>query len=103
MIPLKDLLEVVKDKKLSKEQIEDYYADLTHVYSSVCLELADLKKKEALFFATKMHENPEDSDAKIKRLFRMTKEGMRLIDLNAYKSIIPRELSSLKNRIYSLL
>lgn len=100
---LKDLLLNIKDKTLSKEQIEEYYSDLTHVYSSVCMELAEIKKGEALFFAEKMEENPDFSDAKIKRLFRVTPNGLRLIELDAYKAIIPRELSSLKNRIYSLL
>lgn len=100
---LKELLNAVDDKKLTKAQVEEYYDDLTHIYSKVCMELADLKKKEALFFAEKMRENPENSDAHIKRIFRVTHEGLRLIDLEAYKAIVPRELSSLKNRIYSFL
>lgn len=100
---LKQTLEAVNDKNLNKSQVESYFDDLTHMYSKVCMELADLRKKEALFFADKMRENPENSDAHIKRLFRVTPEGLRLIDLKAYQAIIPRELSSLKNRIYSLL
>lgn len=100
---LRELLKAVEDKKLTKEQVEDYFAELTHLYSKVCLELAELKKKEALFFAEKMEQNPDDSDARIKRLFRVTPERLRIIELDAYKLIIPRELSSLKNRIYSLL
>lgn len=103
MSVLTSLLEKVKDDKLSKEQVEDYHAELTHLFSAVMLERADLKKKEALFFAQKMHENPDESDARIKRQWRITTEGLRLIELEAYKTIIPKEISSLKNRIYSLL
>lgn len=99
MLSLRELLEAVKDKKLSKEQIEDYYGDLTHVYSSVCLELADLKKKEAFYFIDKK----QDSDVATKRAWRVLPDGQRMIELETYKNVIPRELSSLKNRIYALL
>jgi hypothetical protein len=96
---LRELLVAVKDKNLSKEQIEDYYGDLTHVYSSVCLELADLKKKEAFYFL----DHKQDTDVATKRAWRVTSDGQRMIELEAYKNVIPRELASLKNRIYSLL
>jgi len=100
---LRDILKQVKDDKLSKAQIESYVDELTHLYSDVCLALAEHKKKEALYFADHMTRFPEDSDAKIKRLFKVTPEGLRLIELDCYKQIIPKELASLKNRIYSLL
>ena len=96
---LKETLAAVKDKKLSKEQIEDFYGDLTHLYSSVCLELSDLKKKEAFYFI----DHKAESDVATKRLWRVTPEGQRMIELEMYKNVIPRELASLKNRIYALL
>jgi len=96
---LRDLLTAVKDKKLSKEQIEDYYGDLTHIYSEVCMQLADLKKKEAFYFI----DHKQDSDVATKRTWRVTPDGQRMIELEMYKNVIPRELASLKNRIYSLL
>jgi len=100
---LRDLLKAVEDKNLTKAQVEEYYDDLTHVFSKVCMEVADLKKREALFFDEHMRQYPDDSDARIKRLWRITPEGQRLIELEAYKTVLPRELASLKNRIYSLL
>lgn len=96
---LKELLLAIRDKKLSKEQVEDYYSDLTHVYSSVCLELADLKKEEAFYFI----DHKLDSDVATKRAWRVLPDGQRMIELEAYKNVIPRELASLKNRIYALL
>lgn len=96
---LKELLIAVKEKKLSKEQIEEYYSDLTHVYSSVCLELSELKKLEAFYFI----DHKQDSDIATKRTWRVTKEGQRMIELETYKDVIPRELASIKNRIYALL
>ena len=96
---LRELLIAVKDKKLSKEQIEDYYGDLTHLYSAVCLELSDIKKKEAFYFI----DHAKDSDVATKRAWRVTADGQRMIELETYKNVIPRELASLKNRIYALL
>ena|SRR3990167_5393640 len=96
---LRELLEVIKEKKLSKEQVEDYYADLTHIFSAVCLELADVKKREAFYFI----DHKLDSDVGTKRAWRVTPDGQRMLELEAYKNIIPRELASLKNRIYSLI
>lgn len=103
MATLRETLEAVKDKHLTKQQVESYYDDLTHLYSSVCMELADLKKTEALYFMDERTKEPDASDVSIKRKWRVTKEGQRMIDLEVYKTVIPRELSSLKNRIYSLL
>ena len=103
MTQLQKLLESVKDHALNREQVEQYHSELTHLFSAVMLERADLKKKEALYFADKMRENPDESDARIKRQWRVTTDGLRLIELEAYKTILPKEISSLKNRIYALL
>ncbi len=103
MSKLKDLLISVQDKALSKEQCEDYHAELTHLYSGVLMERAELRKKEALYFADKMRDNPDLSDANIKRQWRVEPEGQRLLELEAYKAILPKEIDSLKSRIYSLL
>ncbi len=100
---LKDVLVAVQDKKLTKPQIEEYFDDLTHLFSGVCLELSDLKKLEAIYFMDERTKQPDASDVSVKRSWRITKEGQRMIELETYKSVIPRELASLKNRIYSLL
>lgn len=96
---LRETLAAVKDKNLNKQQIEEYYDDLTHVYSAVCLELAELKKLEAFYFL----DHKQETDIATKRAWRVTKEGQRMLELEAYKTVIPKEIASLKNRIYSLL
>lgn len=96
---LKELLTAVKEKNLSKEQLEEYYSDLTHIYTSVCLELSEKKKLEAFYFL----DHKAESDVATKRQWRVTSDGQRMIELETYKNVIPRELSSLKTRIYSLL
>lgn len=96
---LRELIEAVKDKNLTKPQIEEYYDDLTHVYSKVCLELSDLKKREAFYFI----DHKQDTDIATKRAWRVTPDGQRMLELEAYRTVIPKEIASLKNRIYSFL
>lgn len=101
MSRLTQLLEAVKTKNLSKAQLEDYHADLIHLYSAVLIERSDLRKKEAFYFAEKMRDGA--SDVSIKRMFRVTDDGQRLLELEAFKAILPKEIDSIKTRIYALL
>lgn len=103
MTQLATILKEVQDDKLDLVHLELLRDKLVHLFSLVMLERADLKKKEALYFAEKMRENPEESDARIKRMWRVTTEGLRLLELEAYKVILPKEIDSLKSRVYSLL
>lgn len=103
MSQLKSLLEAVKDHKLSKEQLEGYHAELTHLYSAVLLERADLRKKEAFFYMDAMKNDPDESDTSIKRKWRVEPDGQRLLELEAYKTVLPKEIDSCKTRIYALL
>ena len=103
MSQLKELLTAVKDKNLSKEQIDSYRYELIHLFSAVCIERADLKKKEAFYFMDTMEKDGSESDVSIKRKWRITPEGQRLLDLEAYKTLLPKEIDSLRSRIYSLL
>ncbi len=98
---LRDLLLAVKDEKLSKEQIEKYRDEMIHLFTAICLELAEKKKLEALYFVK--HMNPQVSDISIKRTWRASPEGQRLLELEAYKTALPKEIDSLKSRVYALL
>lgn len=103
MSQLTTLLNEVKEENLDLPHLELLRDKLIHLFSLVMLERAELKKKEALYFAEKMRENPDESDARIKRMWRVTQDGLRLLELEAYKTILPKEIDSLKSRIYSLL
>ena len=46
---LNELIIAVKEKNLTKEQIEAYRDDMSNVYAQMQMEMADLEKKEALF------------------------------------------------------
>lgn len=101
MTQLQQLLESVKEKNLTKTQLEEYRDDLTNLFASMMFELAELEKAEALFFHREMG-NPNLTDAAIKRMWRATLEGQRLIELNRYQKATEKVLSSLKSRIYAI-
>ena len=100
---LTSLLAEVKEEKLDLPHLELLRDKMVHLFSLVMLERADLRKKEAFYFADEMNKDPNASDASIKRRFRVTADGQRLLELEAYKAILPREMDSLKSRIYAQL
>lgn len=99
MSKLTVLLEAVKEKNLNKTQLEEMRDDMTHLFSSIMLELAELEKSEALYFLKE--KTPDNSDVSIKRMWRATLEGQRLIELSRYQKALEKEISSLKSRIYA--
>ena len=100
---LSNLLTAVKEKNLNKEQLEDFYSQMIHLNTQILIERAELRKKEAFFFMDSKQVDPNESDTSIKRRWRVTSEGQRLLELEAYKSALPKELDSIKTRIYSFL
>lgn len=98
---LRELLQAVKEDNLPLEQVEKYRDELVHLHSAMQLELAELEKKEAIFFHDFM--GPEVSDVSLKRRWRYKAEGLRMIELNRFIKACVKEIDSLKSRIYSLL
>jgi len=96
---LKELLETVKDERLPQPMLEKYRDELIHLQTMVLMERADLQKKEAFYFL----DNKKENDVSTKRAWRVTPEGQRLIELDAYKSALPKEIKSLESRVYALL
>jgi hypothetical protein len=93
-----DLLREVKDEHLTKSQLEDYHTKLSALFGDIQLEMADLKKKKAIFEAS----DPNDSVAKMKVRWKATPEGQRLIELEGYGRATNTQLRSLKNRLYAM-
>lgn len=100
---LLDLLNAVKDQKLSKEQIEAYRDEMASLYADMQIEIAELEKEEAIYFiANKKDEDGKSkSDTDIRRMWRVTTGGQRLILLNRYVKAVSKVLDSLKSRLYS--
>ena len=96
---LKSLLEVVKQKDLTLEQLEDYRDEMVHLHTLMQLELADIEREGALFLV----DSKEESHAAKKRVWKATDKGLREITLNRYLKAVVKELDSLKSRVYSLL
>ena len=42
---LKDIFAAVREKKLTKQQLEDYHFDLTSLYGDMQFSLAEIRKK----------------------------------------------------------
>lgn len=108
---LLDLLTAVKEKNLTKQQLEDYHTELTSLYAQMMWEMADLEKKEAIYFLDNKDEGRKVSlteyiltprtDVAIKRMWRGTPEGQRLIELKNYDKATSKVLTSLKSRMYT--
>lgn len=96
---LTDLLNEVKDEKLSQEQLESYLTSLSNLNADLQIEIATLKKDKALFEAA----DPNISVAKAKVMWKASKKGQRLILLEGYSRATATQMRSLKNRIYALL
>lgn len=99
MIKLADLIQLVKDENLSKEQLEDYYSMACQLATDISMALGDYQKKEALFMVNRV----EGSVASKKVEWKGSVEGQRLIELKSYMTAIKSLMAGLKNRIYTKL
>lgn|SRR3990167_4494997 len=96
---LKELILAVKEKILSKEQLEDYRDQMSHLFAEMMMEVAELEKEEALFMSGK---DKEISVAQKKIGWKATKGGQRLIVLKRYSLATKELLNSLRSRLYSV-
>lgn len=102
---LAELIISVKEKNLSKDQLEDYRDQMSHLYAEMQLEMADLEKEEAIFMEKfKLFDEPEKevSVAQKKIEWKATLRGQRLIVLKRYCLATKELLNSLKSRLYSI-
>lgn len=93
----RELIEAIKEKNLSKEQLEDYHLDMSRLYALMQLEKADLEKAEALYLI----DQKKESSIATKNAWRATKDGQRLIELDHFTKAAEKLLTSLKSRLYS--
>ena len=97
-ISLKDLIVAVKEKNLTKTELEFYRDDLANVAALMHIEMAELEKEEALF----RDACPEETDAAKKRKWKATPRGLRQIEIKNYLRACDKMLSSLRSRLYSI-
>lgn len=96
---LLELFQAVKEERLNKEQLEDYYSEMSRLRADVKIELSGITKEKAIF----MLRNPELSVAQRKINWAGSEKGQRESDLKSYISAMSDHLNSLKTRIYALL
>lgn len=96
---LKELIVSVKEKTLSKDELEKYRDAMSYLFADYQIEMADLEKKEALFMNRK---TPDDSVAQMKIYWKATDEGQRLITLKRESLALKELLNSLKSRLYNV-
>lgn len=94
---LPDLIKAVKEKNLSKDQLEGYRDAMSNLFAEMMLEAAEIEKEEALFM-----EKQDVTVARAKVLWKATLSGQRLIVLKRYQLATKELLNSLKSRLYSV-
>lgn len=94
-----ELIQAVKEKNLSKDQLENYRDELSGLFAQMQLEMANLEKEEAYFLSMKKQ---DESVAQIKIAWKATNSGQRLIELKRYALACKELLNSLKSRLYSI-
>lgn len=93
-----DLITAVKEKNLTKDQLEAYRDDLSNVSALMFIEMADLEKAEALF----LDQCVEPTESGKRRKWKAGSQGQRQIELKNYIRSADKILSSLKSRLYSI-
>ncbi len=99
MTTLTELILAVKEKNLSKEQLEAYHDQMSSLFAEIQLEMADLEKDEALFLG----QETSLSVAQHKINWKATEKGQRLIVLKRYAVATKEMLNSLKSRTFRLI
>lgn len=95
---LVELITAIKEKNLTKVDLERYRDDLSNVTALMFLEMSDLEKSEALF--TEL--DADETESSRKRRWRKTDQGLRQIELKNYIRASKEILASLKSRLYIL-
>lgn len=99
---LSELITAVKEKNLSKDQLENYRDDMSQLFAQMQLEISELEKSEALFLEHQQNANDRPSVAQSKINWKATEKGQRLIELKRYCLATKEMLNSLKSRLYSI-
>lgn len=95
---LVELIKAVKEKSLTKTQLEAYRDDLANLSAQMQFELADIRKLKAVYLV----ENFKDSNVATERAWAVTQKGQREIELSHYAKATETILSSLKARLYNI-
>ena len=94
---LTELITKVKEKHLTKDQLENYRDELSGLFAQLMLEMAEIQKEKVIFIEN--HDAP--TDIAKKRQWAVTPKCQREIELKAYSSATKEMLTSLRNRLFN--
>lgn len=95
---LSELIVAVKEKGLTKTQLEEYRDDLSSIAAQMHMEVAEIEKAEALY----LNSSTEEKAVFAQRKWNVTPQGQRQIELKHYIRATDKLLSSVKSRLYSI-
>lgn len=96
---LQELIEAVREEKLSKDALEAYHTEISYLDNLMRMEIAPIEKDEAKFMGTM---EAGETVAKMKVLWKKSPAGQRQIELSHYLKVTPKLLQSIKTRLYSI-
>lgn len=99
MSQLTDTLAAIKDEHLTLEQCEKYRDTLIHIKTSLHGEIAEYKKRRAIWLSESDIKGVEAS----KMAYDATGDGQRLIELKGMMGGLGGEIDALQSRIYGHL
>lgn len=94
-----ELITKVQDQSLSKEQLEDYFSDVSILATKLNLHLGELEKEEAIFIES----SPEKTNAAKEMKWDVTESGQKLIEYKRKLKAVEHLIKNIKSRIYSKL
>ena len=96
---ISDVAKSIKEQNLSKDVLENYYSELTSLYTEMELKMAVLEKEEAIY----LNECEEKTRSGAERIWFAGVQGQEQIDLKHNIRAIEKLMSSIKHRIYSYI
>ena len=106
-LTLNELIRSVKEKSLSKDDLEYYRDQMSHLFAEMQIELSEIEKQKALFFEEVKNFSRGGlkiiiTDIAIRRQWDASEKGQREIVLKRYCIATKELLNSLKSRLYSI-
>jgi len=98
MTTLKDLIVAVKERNLTKDQLEVYRDSMAELVAQMHFELAEIEKECALF----LDASEEKTEGGKIRKWKVTSKGQREIELKNYIKATNKMIDSLKSRLFNV-
>ena len=106
---LLDVIKEIQEEGMTKDKLESYHTKLSTYLSELCIYRATLEKEEAIYFGSFQKELVIDgkvqtlSDVSIRRRWRATELGQKLINIKGDIEAVKPLISSVKSRLYQHL